>query len=76
MRWMNGVSTVTKTDKDMGYSMSLNVIKACEDIAQARVRVQRAWVANPVLDAETDDILYQIDIDLERILDKLRALVK
>jgi hypothetical protein len=56
--------------------MSLNVIKACEDIAQARIRVQRAWVANPVLDAETDDILYQIDIDLETILDKLRALIK
>lgn len=67
---------MTKTDKGMGYSMSLNVIKACEDIAQARIRVQRAWVANPVLDAETDDILYQIDIDLETILNKLRALVK
>lgn len=67
---------MTKTDKPMGYSMSLNVIKACEDIAQARMCVQRAWVSNPILDHETDDILYQIDIDLETILDKLRALIK
>lgn len=67
---------MTKTDKDMGYSMSLNVIKACEDIAQARVRVRHAWVANPISDHETDEILYQIDADLGIILDKLRALVK
>jgi hypothetical protein len=73
---MNGVSTVTKTDKPAGYSMSLNVIKACEDITQARLHVRHAWVANPISDHETDDILYQAHIDLEKILDKLRALVK
>jgi len=56
--------------------MSLNVIKACEDITQARLHVRHAWVANPISDHETDDILYQAHIDLEKILDKLRALIK
>jgi hypothetical protein len=60
----------------MNYSVQLNVKMACENLAQAAISIQRAWIANPPSNEYEDSVLNETEIHISNILERLRTIVK